>query len=77
MKIYNQNKNKGGYYFDTTCGPNFSEFGLQFNLFRDSSLNLYNKDKANEYFSHFTSDYEINGGESKFKAEEVEVFQIN
>ena len=74
-KIYNPVKGEDKYYFIKTCGPNFSEFGL-YNLFKKSSLNLYTKETANKYFKYFDRDYEINGGEKEFQAEEVEVFKI-
>ena len=76
-KIYNPIKGKRQYFFSPIHGPNFSEFGLEENLFEKSSLNIQIKEDANAYFSYFTSDYEINGGENEFKAEEIEVFKIN
>ena len=75
-KIYNPVKGETKYYFDKTCGPIFSEFGLQFDLFKNSTLNLFTKETANLYFKYFDRDYEINGGEKEFQAEEVEVFKI-
>ena len=75
-KIYNPVKGKDKYYLNQYFGPNFSEFGLGGNLFNKSSLNLQKRDTANEYFTMFNSDYEINGGENEFQAEEIEVFQI-
>ena len=75
-KIYNPVKGEGKYYFAKSFGPNFSEFGLQFDLFKKSTLNLYTKETANKYFKYFDRDYEINGGEKEFQAEEVEVFKI-
>ena len=59
-----------------TSGPNFAEFGLTGNLFNKSSLNLQTRNGANIYFTMFNNDYEINGGEKEFQAEEIEVFQI-
>ena len=67
---------KQNIFFNSGYGPNFSEFGLNNNLFEKSSLNLQLKDSANEYFTLFTSDYEINGGKKEFQAEELEVFRI-
>ena len=34
------------------------------------------KDEANECFTYFEKDYEINGGEKEFQTEELEVFKI-
>ena len=75
-KIYNPVKGKDKYQFSYVSGPNFAEFGLDDNLFNKSSLNIQTRDNANNYFTMFNSDYEINGGENEFQAEEIEVFQI-
>ena len=75
-KIYNPIKGKDKYYLGKCYGPDFSEFGLFLNLFDKSSTNLLTRDSANKYFTMFNSDYEINGGEKEFQAEEIEVFQI-
>jgi hypothetical protein len=76
MKIYNPIKGKMKYFFSSLFGPNFSVFGLWDNLFTKSSLNLKTKENANSYFSGFTSDYELTGGEKEFQVKELEVFQI-
>ena len=76
-KIYNPVKGKEKYCFYKNNGPNFSEFGLKDDLFNiKSSLNIKKKDIANKYFTYFDKDYEINGGESEFQVEEIEVFKI-
>ena len=75
-KIYNPVKGEEKYYFAKSYGPNFSGFGLQFDLFKKSTLNVHTKERANKYFKYFDRDYEINGGEKEFQAEEVEVFKI-
>ena len=75
-KIYNPVKGKNKYSFHNNCGPNFWVFGLQFDLFKRSSKNICKKDLANESFTYFEKDYEINGGEKEFQAEELEVFKI-
>ena len=75
-KIYNPVKGKDKYQLMNTSGPNFAEFGLTGNLFNKSSLNLQTRNGANIYFTMFNNDYEINGGEKEFQAEEIEVFQI-
>ena len=75
-KIYNPIKGKDKYYFKKNNGPNFSEFGLADNLFEKSTLNINKKELANNFFKSFDKDYEINGGEREFQAEELEVFKI-
>ena len=75
-KIYNPIKGKDKYYFKKNNGPNFSEFGLEDNLFEKSTLNINKKELANNFFKSFDKDYEINGGEREFQAEELEVFKI-
>ena len=69
-------KGKEKYCFDKTCGPNFAEFGLVYDLFNKTSHNISKKHDANKYFTYFEKDYEINGGEKEFQAEELEVFKI-
>ena len=64
------------YQFYSGCGPNFSVFGLEGNLFNESSLNIQRKDNAIKYFSGFINDYELTGGEKNFQVKELEVFQI-
>ena len=76
QKIYNPIKGKRKYYFNVSHGPNFSEFGLENYLFNKSSLNIQKKESANQYFTSFDKDYEINGGELEFQTEELEVFKI-
>jgi len=76
MKIYNPIKGRDKYMFYSICGPNFSVFGLENNLFNKSSLNIQTKESANNRFSGFTSDYELTGGENEFQIKELEVFQI-
>jgi len=77
MKNYNPIKGKLKYYFNSRYGPNFAVFGLENNLFEKSSLNTQTKEQANcNYFSGFTSDYELTGGEIAFQVKELEVFQI-
>ncbi len=76
MKIYNPIKGKKKYLFSQLSGPIFTAFGIKENLFEKSTLNIQTKDNANKYFSEFTSDYEINGGENEFQAEEIEFFKI-
>ena len=76
MKIYNPIKGKDKYFFSSFCGPNFTVFGLKYNLFEKGSFNILKKEDANNRFSGFTSDYELTGGEKEFQVKELEVFQI-
>ena len=69
-------KEKINIFFSDFFGPNFSVFGLVDDLFNKSSLNILKKDDANERFTYFEKDYEINGGEKEFQTEELEVFKI-
>ena len=75
-KIYYPKEGKFKYFFSRDYGPSFSVFGLEGNLFEKSSLNIHTKEDANAFFTGFTSDYEINGGEKEFQVKELEVFQI-
>ena len=75
-KIYDPVKGGDKYSFNYSVGPNFAVFGLQFDLFKRSSLNICKKALANESFTYFDKDYEINGGEKEFQIEELEVFKI-
>ena len=76
LEKYYPKEGKFKYFFSKDYGPSFSVFGLEGNLFEKSSLNIHKKEDANAFFTGFTSDYEINGGEKEFKVEELEVFQI-
>ena len=75
-KIYNPVKGKEKYFFHDYCDPDFSVFGLAYDLFNKTSWNTCKKDDANERFTYFEKDYEINGGEEEFQTEELEVFRI-
>ena len=76
MKIYNAINGNRKYLFSQSSGPIFTEFGIKDNLFAKSSLNIQTKVNANKYFHKFENDYEINGGENEFQAQEVELFKI-
>ena len=45
-------------------------------MFATSGNHFLLKDEANQYFSGFTSDCELNKGEKDFITQELEVFQI-
>ena len=76
MKIYNPIKGKEKYYFGENYGPNFYAFWPHKDMFATSGNNVLKKDSGNQYFSGFTYDYELNGGENYFITQELEVFQI-
>ena len=76
MKIYNPVYGKEKYFCGGIYGPTFSGFYLYNNLFSESGNIVSNKKEANEYFSGFSSEYELNGGERNFITQELEVFQI-
>ena len=76
MKIYNAVKDKYKYYFGKLFGPNFYSFWPRQDMFATSGNNVLDKNTANQYFSGFNSDYELNGGVKDFKTQELEVFQL-
>ena len=76
MKIYNSIKGMEKYYFGINYGPNFWSFQPKKDIFATSGNHVQLKDEANQYFSGFTSDYELNGGEKDFITQELQVFQI-
>ena len=76
MKIYNPIKGKEKYYFGINYGPNFYAFWPGKDMFATSGNSVLTKGSGNPYFSGFTSDYELNGGEQYFTTQELEVFQI-
>ena len=76
MKIYNPIKGGYKYYLRIHYGPNFLSFWPHKDMFPTSGNSVLNKDEENKYFSGFTSDYELNGGEQYFTTQELEVFQI-
>ena len=76
MKIYNAVKGKCKYFFGKSYGPNFYSFWPQQDMFATSGNSVLGKNTANQYFSGFNSDYELNGGVKDFKTQELEVFQL-
>ena len=76
MKIYNSIKEKEKNYFGENCGPNFYAFWPCKDMFATSGNYVLIKNQVNQYFSGFTSDYELNEGENHFTTQELEVFQI-
>ena len=75
-KIYYPVKGNIKYYFYKDYGPNFSVFGIENNLFEKTSINTQTAKHANCFFSGFTTDYELNGGEKEFQVKELEIFEI-
>ena len=45
-------------------------------MFATSGNYVLDKNDANQYFSGFNSDYELNGGVREFTTQELEVFQL-
>ena len=76
MKIYNPIYGKYKYYWGENSGPMFSSYFLHENMFSESGNYVDSKNTANKFFSGFSSDYELNGGERNFIIKELEVFQI-
>ena len=74
-KIYYPEERKYQYFFSKDNGPCFAVFGFEDNLFKKISFDIHTKEYDNTFFSGFTSDYEINGGEKELQVEELEVFQ--
>lgn len=75
-KIYYPVKGNIKYYFYKDYGPNFSVFGIENNLFEKTSINTQTAKHANCFFSGFTTDYELSGGEKEFQVKELEIFEI-
>ena len=76
MKVYNPVYGKYKYYWGKNSGPMFSSYFLHENMFLESGNYIDSKNTANKFFSGFSSDYELNGGERNFITQELEVFQI-
>ena len=76
MKIYNAIKGKEKYYFGKGYGPTFCSFWPMENMFATSGNYVLDKNIANQYFSGFCYDYELNGGTREFITWELEVFQL-
>ncbi len=74
MKIYNPIKGCDKYYY-SNYGPWFEGFKIPTNMFKDKSY-VHDKNTANNYYSGFSSDYELNGGEKYFIPQEIETYQI-
>ncbi len=76
MKIYNSVKGKEKYYFGYDFDRNFYTFWPNEDIFLTTGNYVLIKDQANQYFSGFNYDYELNEGEKYFITKELEVFQI-
>ena len=76
MKIYNHVQGTDAILHNNDFGPSFK---LCIYLYKDFSNNenyTYDKNSANQYFSGFNRDYELNDGERNFSLAEIEVFQV-
>jgi len=76
MKIYNHVQGTDAILHNNNYGPTF---GCCIYLEKDFSNNQNStdyKNNANQYFSGFNRDYELNDGERNFSLAEIEVFQV-
>ena len=76
MKIYNHVNGTDAILHDNNFGPTFR---YCFYLYKDFSKNensTYYKNDANQHYSGFNRDFELNDGEQYFSVAEIEVFQI-
>jgi len=76
MKIYNHVQGKDAILHNNDFGPNF-KFCIYFKKdFSNNGNGNFDKNNANQYFSGFNRDYELNDGEQYFSLAEIEVFQV-
>ena len=76
MKIYNQVQGKDAIYHCDENGPTFKYCIYLKKDFSNNENYTYDKNTANECFSGFNRDYELNDGEQYFSLAEIEVFQV-
>ena len=76
MKIYNHVQGKDAIYHCDENGPTFKYCIYLKKDFSNNQNYTYDKNAANEYFSGFNRDYELNDGEQYFSLTEIEVFQV-
>ena len=76
MKIYNNVQGKEAILHNNDYGPSFCGCIQIKKDFSNNENYTYDKNSANQYFSGFNSDYELNDGERNFSLAEIEVFQV-
>ena len=76
MKIYNNVQGKEAILHNNDYGPSFCGCIQIKKDFSNNQNCTWNKNNANQYFSGFNRDYELNDGEQYFSLTEIEVFQV-
>ena len=76
MKIYNHVQGKEAILHNNNFGPTFSDCIYLEKDFSNNQNFTYDKNNANQSFSGFNRDYELNDGEQYFSLAEIEVFQV-
>ena len=76
MKIYNHVNGTDAIFHGNNYGPTFDYCIYLYNDFSKNENCTNDKNNANNRYSGFNRDYELNDGESNFSVAEIEVFQI-
>ena len=76
MKIYNHVNGIDAIVHNNDYGPIFYYCICPYKDFSKNENRTFDKTNANQYYSGFNRDYELNDGESNFSVAEIEVFQI-
>ena len=76
MKIYNHVQGTDAISHNNNFGPSFKYCIYLYKDFSNNQNCTHKKNDANQYFSGFNRDYELNDGESSFSLAEIEVFQV-
>ena len=76
MKIYNNVQGKEAILHNNDYGPTFKCCIYLGKDFSNNQNYTWDKNNANQYFSGFNRDYELNDGERYFSLAEIEVFQV-
>ena len=76
MKIYNHVQGKDAIFHSNNYGPTFDYCIYLEKDFSNNQNYTCDKSSANECFSGFNRDYELNDGEEYFSLTEIEVFQV-
>ena len=76
MKIYNHVQGTDAILHNNDFGPSFKLCIYLYQDFSNNENHTNDKNSANQYFSGFNSDYELNDGEQYFSLAEIEVFQV-